>query len=173
MSAVARALKIHAGERRVAVSLIALSFIVMAGQVIGQSAATALFFDRVGTDSLPAVYLLQGASCLALMLVMTGALGRTDQRRAFLLMGVGLTVVVFAERIALIGGATWTYWVLWLTVALAILVQTVFLWGIAGMVTDTRQAKRLFPLFAAGGILGSVIGGVVTAPLVHLSLIHI
>jgi hypothetical protein len=36
------------------------------------------------------------------------------------------------------------------------------------MVTDTRQAKRLFPLFAAGGILGSVLGGLLTAPLVHL-----
>ncbi len=168
MSAVARALKIHTGERRVAVSLIALSFIVMAGQVIGQSAATALFFDRVGTDALPTVYLLQGASCLALMLVMTGTLGRTDQRRAFLAMGAGLAVVVFAERVALLGDATWAYWALWLTVALAVLVQTVFVWGIAGMVTDTRQAKRLFPLFAAGGILGSVLGGVVTAPLVHV-----
>src|SRR4029079_4313715 len=126
--AVARALKVHPCERRVAVSLIALSFLVMAGQVIGQSAATALFFDRVGTDALPTVYLLQGASCLVLMLVMTGTLGRTDQRRAFLVMGAALAVVVFAERLALVGDATWVYWVLWLTVALAVLVQTVFVW---------------------------------------------
>jgi hypothetical protein len=62
---------------------------------------------------------------------MTGALGRTDQRRAFLVMGAALAVVVFAEHRPH-RDATWVYWVLWLTVALAILVQTVFVWGIAG-----------------------------------------
>src|SRR5262249_15356257 len=31
---------------------------------------------------------------------------------------------------------------------------------------DTRQAKRLFPLFGAGGILGAVVGGLGTRPLV-------
>ncbi len=45
---------------------------------------------------------------------------------------------------------TWIYWVLWLTVAFALLLQNVFVWGVAGVVTDTRTAKRLFPLFAAG-----------------------
>ena len=72
MSAVARALKIRTGERRVAVSLIALSFLVLAGQVIGQSAATALFFERVGTHALP-----RRTCCrvrrLRLMLVMTAS----------------------------------------------------------------------------------------------------
>jgi len=41
----------------------------------------------------------------------------------------------------------------------------VYLWGTAGLVTDTRRAKRLFPLFGAGGILGAVVGGLVTRPL--------
>ena len=45
------------------------------------------------------------------------------------------------------------------------MVQAVYLWGTAGSVTDTRRAKRLFPLFGAGGILGAVIGGLVTSPL--------
>ena len=49
---------------------------------------------------------------------------------------------------------------------MSILLQNVFVWGTAGVVTDTRRAKRLFPLFAAGEILGSVAGGLVTQPLV-------
>jgi len=35
-------------------------------------------------------------------------------------------------------------------------------WGLAGAVNDTRQAKRLFPLYGAGLILGGVIGGLAT-----------
>ena len=38
-------------------------------------------------------------------------------------------------------------------------------WGLAGLVTDTRQAKRFFPLIGAGGVLGYVLGGLVTKPL--------
>jgi hypothetical protein len=38
-------------------------------------------------------------------------------------------------------------------------------WGIAGAVHDTRQAKRLFPLYGSGLILGGAVGGFVTAPL--------
>ena len=36
-------------------------------------------------------------------------------------------------------------------------------WGAAGVVCDARQARRLFPLFGAGRILGSVLGGLSTA----------
>ena len=36
------------------------------------------------------------------------------------------------------------------------------------MVVDTRQAKRLFPLFGAGWIVGWVVGGVLTRPLAAL-----
>ncbi|HEX7247478.1 MAG TPA: Npt1/Npt2 family nucleotide transporter, partial [Actinomycetota bacterium] len=38
-------------------------------------------------------------------------------------------------------------------------------WGLAGLVTDTRQAKRFFPLIGAGSVLGYVLGGLVTKPL--------
>jgi len=39
---------------------------------------------------------------------------------------------------------------------------------LASIVCDTRQAKRLFPLFGATGILGLSIGGIITKPLVDV-----
>lgn len=166
MTTVGRALKIQPDETRIAWSMIALCFLVMAGQTIGLSGVTGLFFARVGPDALPRAYLLQGGDALAVMLVLAAVLGRVEQQRAFLGMGGALAIIVFAERVVLIAGPTWIYWVLWLTMAVGVIAQTVFVWGIAGTITDTRQAKRLFPLFAAGGIVGAVVGGVLTAPLV-------
>jgi HEAT repeat protein len=168
VGSIGRALEVHSGEARLVVLMTGLSFAASAGQVIGQSGANALFFERVGTDALPLMYLLQGAAAFVLMVALTSALGRVDRRRAYLAAPALLAIVVVAERAALVLDAPWVYAVLWLTVALAILVQAVFVWGIAGVVTDARQAKRLFPLFAAGGILGSVVGGVVTAPLARI-----
>ena len=146
----------------------ALSFVGMAGLAIGQSGANALFFDRIGTDALPLMYLAQGATAFVFMMGLAALLGRVDRRRAYLAIPAGLGAVVLAERVALLTDGRWIFPVLWLTVALAVLLQNVFVWGTAGVVTDTRRAKRLFPLFAAGEILGSVLGGLLTNPLVRL-----
>ena len=168
MSALQRALKIRPGETRLVLSMTALSFVGMAGLAIGQSGANALFFDRIGTDALPLMYLAQGATAFVFMMGLAALLGRVDRRRAYLAIPAGLGAVVLAERVALLTDGRWIFPVLWLTVALAVLLQNVFVWGIAGVVTDTRRAKRLFPLFAAGEILGSVLGGLLTNPLVRL-----
>ena len=168
MSTIRRTLKIRPDETRLVLSLSALSFVGMAGLAIGQSGANALFFDRIGTDALPLMYLAQGATAFVFMMGLAALLGRVDRRRAYLAIPAGLGAVVLAERIALLTVGRWIFPVLWLTVALAILLQNVFVWGTAGVVTDTRRAKRLFPLFAAGEILGSVAGGLLTDPLVRL-----
>ena len=130
---IGRALKVHPGEGRIAAWTVALCFLVMAGQAIGMSGVTGLFLERVGTEALPRAYLLQGGGAFAFMLVLAAMLGRVEQRRAFLVMAGMLAVVVSAERVVLVAGPTWIYWALWLTVAIAVIAQTVFVWGIAGV----------------------------------------
>ncbi|HZM22284.1 MAG TPA: MFS transporter, partial [Anaerolineales bacterium] len=63
-------------------------------------------------------------------------------------------------------GANWLYPTLWLGKEVLNILVSLVIWGIAGAVSDTRQAKRLFPLFNASRILGQVIGGFVTGLLV-------
>ena len=165
MTAIARVLRVHPHERRTVGLVVALMFATSAGMTIAESSINALFFDRIGTGSLPTMYLGQGATGLVAMLALTGSLARFDRRRAYVVIPVLIAAVVLAERAILTTDPRWIYPVLWLTVTVAQLLQAVFVWGSAGLVTDTRAAKRLFPLFGAGGILGAVVGGFSTRPL--------
>ena len=90
MSAVERLLKIQPGETRLVVPMVALSFVGMAGLAVGQSGANALFFDRVGTDALPLMYLVKGATAFVFMLGLAAMLGRVERRRAYLAIPAGL-----------------------------------------------------------------------------------
>ncbi|HZD18382.1 MAG TPA: hypothetical protein VE669_09605, partial [Actinomycetota bacterium] len=143
----------------------ALTFVATTAHTIGESGVGALLFDRVGTDALPVLYLAQGGVGLVGMLVLAGAFGRFDRRRGYVALPLLTAAIVLVERAVATADPAWIYPALWLTVTIAMLMQAVFLWGTAGLVTDTRRAKRLFPLFGAGGILGAVAGGFVTPPL--------
>lgn len=165
MNVLLRTLRIQPGEGRTVGLVVCLMFLAFAGLTVGESGITALFFDRIGTDALPLMYLGQGAVGLAGMLALTGVLGRFDRRRAYVTLPVLLAGTILVERVIGAADPAWIYPVMWLTVSLASLGQAIGLWGTAGLVTDTRRAKRLFPLFGAGCILGAVAGGLGTGPL--------
>lgn len=169
MGLAARALGVRAGERRITSVVVALMVVSQAGLAIGESGVSALFLDRIGSRALPLMYVAQAVSTIVAMLALTVLLGRVSARLVYVASPLLLAAVVLAERAVLIGGwGRWIYPVLWMTVAFAGLAQAIGLWGAAGAVVDTRQAKRLFPIFGAGGILGSVVGGLLTRPLASL-----
>ncbi|HEX6576861.1 MAG TPA: cyclic nucleotide-binding domain-containing protein [Jiangellaceae bacterium] len=145
--------------------MVGLTFVSWAGLTIGQSSIDALLFARYGVDELPVLYLLLGLLLFLASLGVTAVLGRMARETLFVLMPLALALLLVAGRLAVGAGLELAYPGLWLFANLALLAQGLYLWGIAGLVTDTRQAKRLFPLFAAGGIAGAAFGGLVTGPL--------
>ncbi|HEY5730480.1 MAG TPA: Npt1/Npt2 family nucleotide transporter, partial [Anaerolineales bacterium] len=62
-----------------------------------------------------------------------------------------------------------SYPLLWLTTYGMGVVLGTLLWTSAGEVCDARQAKRLFPLFTSMGILGSVLGNLLTGVIASLA----
>src|ERR687897_3684384 len=118
MAFVARVLRVRAGEGRVTALMVGLAFVSTASLSIGESGISALFFERVGADSLPYVYLLQGATTFVVMLGLSGTLARSGHRRAYLAAPLSLAAVLAAERTALAASALVVSPPLWVTVAL-------------------------------------------------------
>lgn len=161
-------LEIREGEGRLVTLSVALMFVPCAGTAIGVASAESLFLSRVGADALPPLYVVLGLVTVAATLGITALLGRMPPARLYLLMPILLALVLAGARFLVEIDLDGIYRALWVTVFVIDTFTRLVLWGIAGLSFDTRQAKRLFPLFVAAGILGFAVGGMLTRPLVDL-----
>ncbi len=160
-----RVLNVRPGEARVVGLAVAVSFLSFVGLMIGGSGIEALFFARYGVSRLPVMYLVLGTTMFLVSLGVGVLVGRTSRGRACLLVPLGIAVAAAVGRIALGANVSWMPQALWILQAMAQFLVGWSVWGLAGIVSDTRQAKRFFPLIGAGSVLGQVVGGLVTHPL--------
>jgi HEAT repeat protein len=167
MSQLAKLLKIKPGEGLMASLLIGLMIFATAGITIGSTGVDALFFARFGAQNLPYMYVALGVTNFIGMLIVTALLGRIKHHRLFILIPFVFAIILIAERVVLGLNLPWFMPIVWLLKELMNLVQGTYTWGLAGLFTDTRQAKRLFPLFTAGSIFGAVAGSFATPLLVQ------
>ena len=166
MSRLSSLLSIKPGEGRIASLTIGVMLLTALGASLGGTAIEALFFARFGVEYLPYMFVGLGITNMIMSFGVTAILSRVPRQLLYVAVPLFISILLIVARFALFTGANWLYPALWLgKEALNILISLV-LWGIAGVVCDTRQAKRLFPLFNAARILGQVIGGFITGLLV-------
>jgi hypothetical protein len=168
MNRLAQALSIKAGESRMASLMIGIMLFTAMGAALGGTGIEALFFARFGVEYLPYMFLGLGVTSMLVSFGTTAALGSTPRRVLYLAIPLLITVVLIVARLALLTKWSWLYPALWLGKEIINSLKGIMLWGIASVVCDTRQAKRLFPLFNASRILGQVIGGFITGALVNM-----
>ncbi|MGH2547609.1 MAG: hypothetical protein ACRDHJ_12120, partial [Actinomycetota bacterium] len=161
------ALRIRPGEERTAFRLLGLMFVAMAGAAVGANGVESLFFARFGPDFLPYLYVALGPLTFAVMIGM-GTLISGEAIRFLVRLPLVLAVTMLAARGVLALELRWFYPALWLVMMVVWTCLVMGSWGLAGAVSETRQAKRLFPLYGAGLITGGVIGGLATGPLADL-----
>jgi HEAT repeat protein len=165
-------LDIRAGESRMVALIIGIMLFTSAGFTLGSTSVEALFYARYGVQYLPGMYMLLGITSFITSLGMTALLGRLRHEAFYIYVPVGIAIVTVMAWALLFSGWSIIYPILWLGKEIINSLITLVVWGLAGAVCNTRQSKRLFPLFNAGRILGSVVGGLGTGALVSLFGIH-
>jgi hypothetical protein len=155
---IGRMLAIGPGEGRLAAQIGLLMLATSAGAAMGATATEALLFANFDLAKLPLLYVALGVTTFACTLVASGLLAGGDRARIYVVLPAALAAVVAAERVAAISGLGWVYAILWLVMNVVTSLQGIGAWGLAGAVCDVRQAKRLFPLFNAAKIAGTVAG---------------
>jgi HEAT repeat protein len=165
MSRIHQTLKVQPGEERMSMLLAGLMLVTAAGAALGGNATEALFFDRFGVEQLPAMYILLGLMTFAATMGITALMGRVARQRLYSALPVVLGLVLIGEWLVVPLNIRWFFAAMWLGMNVINSLLGLLIWGMAGAACDTRQSKRLFPLFSAGFILGTVIGGLITPPL--------
>lgn len=166
MTGLAQALSIKPGESRVASLMIGIMLFTAMGASVGGIGIEALFFARFGVEYLPYMYLGLGVTSMVISFGITAALGTVPRRILYLSIPLLIATILVIARLALLAKLNWLYPALWLGKEILNSLNGILIWGVAGVLFDTRQAKRLFPLFNASRILGQVIGGFATGLLV-------
>jgi HEAT repeat protein len=142
-----------------------MMFVALAGAAVGANSVESLFFSRFGPHFLPYLYVVLGVVTFGAMMAMSALLGRPDPTRRLAAVVLGLAGALIVARGILFLDLRWFYPVLWVVMMIVWTTQVMACWAVAGAVHDTRQAKRLFPLYGSGLILGGVAGGLATGPL--------
>jgi HEAT repeat protein len=160
-----RLLRLRPGERVVVVPAVAASALSAAGLTVAASTIDALLFARRGVGVLPVLYLVLGATMFFVSVGVAALLGRLGRGRAFVAIPIAIGAIALAARVAVAADVGWIYPVLWLLRGAAEFLLGMAVWGLSGIVTDTQQAKRFFPLIGGAAVLGQVVGGLATDPL--------
>jgi AAA family ATP:ADP antiporter len=158
-------LKIHPGEGRTARRFLSFMTVIWTGFALGGAAVEAMLFARFGPHALPYLYIAVGFCTFLWMTGMSMLLRRSDPNRMLVSLPLAFAAIVLAMRALVEAGSNLVYPALWILMMVMWTAQGLAVWALASTLHDTRQAKRLFPLYGAGWILGSVLGGLATRPL--------
>src|SRR5215217_6141931 len=168
MTRLMQALSIKPGESRMAALMIGIMLFTAMGASLGGTGIEALFFARFGVEYLPYMFVGLGITSMIMSFGLSAALGSIPRRALYISIPLLISVILIVARLALFTKLSWLYPALWIGKEILNFLTGILIWGIAGVVCDTRQAKRLFPLFNASRILGQVVGGFATGSLVNL-----
>lgn len=134
-----------------------LLFIVRSGATILTNYGDAVFLKRYGVEYLPIVNMMNAVATVVVMGFVAGVMqqmsGSALLIRMFLASGITMAVIraLIPLEVDLI------YPLLFMLKAQFEVILALLFWNLANDLFNTQQAKRLFPLLTAGGVVGQIL----------------
>jgi MFS family permease len=144
-----------------------MTFCASAVQILGRTVRDTLFLARYEPRDLPWMFIVYGAVSAVVAVMFARAGGRFRLER-MLLLTVGVGAATYAGAYALIAADVpfvYPAFYVWADVVSTLLLLQV--WAIASRMHTAREAKRLFGVIGAGGVLGTILSGVTSGALVR------
>lgn len=157
-----RILDVREGELRRVLLMFSYLLLIIGCYVTTKSVRDALFLKQIGIEQLPYVFIL-----IALVVgVISSAYSRLAARVSLrsLIRTTSLVAVsnFLLFWLALHRTGSWMFYVLYIWVSVFGVITASQFWLLANYVFNPREAKRLFALIGAGGVLGGIFGGYFT-----------
>ena len=151
---------IRPGEARRVGILVALLFFLLAANNVIKVVRDSLFLSRFPISYLAHVYLLAAILAGVIIAVYTRYTVRLPLYRLILGSNAFIicNVVMFWFLIVVLNFA-WAIYAFYIWSAIVGVLAVAQFWTLAGLIFTSREAKRLFGIFSAGGSLGAILGG--------------
>src|SRR6266576_685098 len=155
-----RFLDIRPGEARRVGIMVSLLFFLLAANNVIKVARDSLFLSHFPIDHLPYVYLLAAFLAGVIIAVYTRYTSELPLYRLILDSNAFIfaNVIIFWFLIVVFNYA-WAIYAFYVWSAIVGVLSVAQFWTFAGLIFTSREAKRLFGVFNAGGSLGGILGG--------------
>jgi HEAT repeat protein/ATP/ADP translocase len=143
-------------------SMSVLLFLLFVGVVFGRSCRDAFFIKEAGYQNLPYMYILNAL----LMVIVSGVYSQVVDRLPrfrfliYILLGC-IGTIIFLRVLMVFDHFTMPYIVFGITEVMLI-IPLIHFWTFGNDVFDPREGKRVFPLIGSLGLIGTLLGGVLT-----------
>jgi ATP/ADP translocase/HEAT repeat protein len=158
---------VYPGEASAVGLCTAVNFFAVTGIMFGRNARDALFLVYFGIQYLPVMYFANAVGLVLCTVAYTWLVDRLPRGRFLAATSVLFVAVLVASRLVLFGHPRWFFPVLYIAAQVIWYFSLMQFWTFAGDLFDTRQAKRLYPLFAIGALLGMIGVGLFTRQVVR------
>jgi len=157
-----RILDTREGELLRTLLMFSYLLLVIACYVITKSVRDAMFLKEIGIDQLPYVFILIALVVGAISSTYSRAAARASLKTLIRATSLIAIVNLFLFWLSLHRTGAWMFYVLYIWVSVFGVITASQFWLLANYVFNPREAKRLFALVGAGGVLGGIFGGAFT-----------